>query len=133
MIKLFGYMECERGMKNATALMSDCNYGLKHNISAKEIVLFEAAGTKISRGILNCLNHLKPGISEIEASGYCEFDGSPANMHPNINFGETNVALGLNSPTEQERLAYGKPLGIGYGLRGADSGEKSIDQVGFEH
>ena len=45
-------MGCEHGMKKATALMSDCNYGLKHNISAKEIVLFEAAGTKISRGIL---------------------------------------------------------------------------------
>jgi len=118
-IETLGSVVPFHGMKNATALMSDCNYGLKHNISAKEIVLFEAAGTKISRGILNCLNHLKPGISEIEASRYCEFDGSPANMHPNINFGETNVALGLNSPTEQERLAYGKPLGIGYGLRGS--------------
>ena len=69
-------MGCERGMKNATALMSDCNYGLKHNISAKEIVLFEAAGTKISRGILNCLNHLRPGISGIEASRYCGYPGA---------------------------------------------------------
>lgn len=41
---------------------------------------------------------------------------SLANMHPNINFGERNVALGLNSPTVWERLDYGKPIGVGYGL-----------------
>lgn len=106
-------------LKNATDLMSDCDYGLKHDISAKEAVLFEAYGTSISRGILNCLRHLKPGITELEASKLCEFDGSPANMHPNINFGEFHVSMGLNSPTAWQQLEYGDPIGVGYGLRGS--------------
>lgn len=106
-------------LENATRLMADCQYGLKHHLSAKEIVIFEAAGTRISRGILHCLKNLAPGMTELEASENCRFDGSPANMHPNINFGEKNVSLGLNSPTEQVRLEYGMPIGVGYGLRGS--------------
>lgn len=109
----------EERMENATDLMADCEYGLKHTVSAKEAVMFEAAGTRISRGVLHCLKSLKPGMSELEASAYCEFDGSPRNMHPNINFGDKHVSLGLNSPTGTEILAYGKPLGVGYGLRGS--------------
>ena len=106
-------------LENATLLMADCQYGLKHCVSAKEIVIFEVAGTRISRGVLNCLRNLKPGMRELEASRFCQFDASPANMHPNINFGEKNVALGLNSPTEWEQLEYGMPIGVGYGLRGS--------------
>ena len=119
MIKTICQVVPEENLENATLLMADCRYGLKHQVSAKEIVIFEAAGTRISRGILHCLQNLKPGMTEREASENCGFDGSPANMHPNINFGEENVALGLNSPTEQERLKYGMPIGAGYGLRGS--------------
>ena len=104
---------------NATGLMADCEYGLKHHLSAKEIVIFEAAGTRVSRGILNCLRTMKPGMTEVEAGMQCQFTGSPGNMHPNINFGEKNVALGLNSPTEWTHLEYGSPAGVGYGLRGS--------------
>jgi len=104
---------------NATGLMTDCEYGLKHNLSPKEVVLFEAAGTRVSRGILNCLRHLKPGMTETEAGLHCQFTGMPTSMHPNINFGEKNVSLGLNSPTDWARLSYGDEAGVGYGLRGS--------------
>lgn len=109
----------KEALENATLLMADCQYGLKHHVSAKEIVVFEAAGTGISRGVLHCIRSLKPGMTELEASRNCQFDGSPANMHPNINFGEYNVSLGLNSPTCWQRLSYGDPVGVGYGLRGS--------------
>lgn len=106
-------------LENATDLMADCEYGLKHCISAKEAVIFEEAGTKISRGIYDCIRKLKPGMTELEAASCCGFDGSPANMHPNVNFGETHVALGLNSPDGYQKLNYGDPIGLGYGLRGS--------------
>ncbi len=110
----------DRGrLENATDLMADNEYGLKHNISAKEIVIFEEAGTKISRNIFNCIKNLKPGITELEAASYCGFDGSPANMHPNFNFGDEHVALGLNSPEGMKNLEYGDQVGAGYGLRGS--------------
>lgn len=106
-------------LENATDLMADCEYGLKHTLSAKEIVLFEEAGTKVSRNIYHCLKNLKPGMNELDAGCYLRFDGSPTNMHPNINFGDEHVALGLNSPEEYKKLEYGDPVGVGYGLRGS--------------
>lgn len=104
---------------NATDLMADCDYGLKHTISPKEAVHFEAAGTKVSRGIYQCLKHLKVGMTELEAARFCDFDGSPINMHPNINFGDYHVSFGLNSPTAYHNLNYADSLGVGYGLRGS--------------
>ena len=62
-------------LKNATDLLADCEYGLKHHVSAKEIVLYELTGTRVSRGVLNCLQKLRPGMSELEASRNCLFDG----------------------------------------------------------
>lgn len=104
--------------KNATDVMSDCEYGLKHHISAKEAVIFESIGTRVSRGVYHALKHLKPGLREVEAGLNCLLDGTPLNMHPNVNFGDKNVSYGLNSPTEQQKLEYGMPVGIGYGGRG---------------
>lgn len=106
-------------LSNATDLLADCEYGLKHRISAKEAVHFEAAGTRISRGVYRCLKALRPGMTELEAGAFAGFDGSPANMHPNINFGDAHVSLGLNSPTPWARLSYGDSAGVGYGLRGS--------------
>lgn len=112
-------VKSELVIENATDLLADCSYGLKHSISPKDAVHFEAAGTKISRGVYQCLKNLSPGMTEMEAGRQCGFDGSPANMHPNINFGDENVSLGLNSPTAGTTLSYGNSLGVGYGLRGS--------------
>ena len=106
-------------IENATPLLSDCEYGLKHNVSAKEIVQFEIAGTKISRGIYNSIKNAKPGMREIEMAELIGFNGEPGNMHPNINMGDSHVCVGLNSPKYDVKLEYGIPLGIGYGLRGS--------------
>lgn len=106
-------------IENAVDLLSDCEYGLKHCISGKEAVQFEAAGTKISRGIYHFLKNVKPGMCEAEAAQLLEFDGEPGNMHPNINFGDDHVSLGLNSPQFDVKLDYGMALGVGYGLRGS--------------
>lgn len=105
-------------LKNATDLLADCEYGLKHHVSAKEIVLYELTGTRVSRGVLNCLQKLRPGMSELEASRNCLFDGAAANMHPNINFGDKNLSLGLASPTDAKRLQLGELVGAGFGKRG---------------
>ena len=106
-------------IKNATAIMSHCILGMKHQLDAREIVRFEASGTKLSRNVYQCLKNLKPGMTEIEASGLIPFDGDPLNVHPNINFGAFHNSLGLCSPLYHEKLEYGKGLGVGYGLRGS--------------
>ena len=104
---------------NATDLLMDSGYGLRHHVSAKEIVQFEVQGTKISRGVYHTLKNLKEGMTEIEASALLEIDGEPECTHPNVNFGDENVSLGLSSTTYSSKLEYGKSAGVGYGLRGS--------------
>ncbi|WP_283682017.1 M24 family metallopeptidase [Parablautia sp. Marseille-Q6255] len=106
-------------IENATDVLTDCEYGLKHQVSAKEIVQFDVIGTKVSRGIYDCVKNLRPGMREIEAAEKIRFNGEPLNMHPNINFGKNHVAAGLNSPKYDVKLQYGMPMGAGYGMRGS--------------
>lgn len=108
----------EHQISNATDLLSDCEYGLKHHVCAKEFIQFEANGTLISRGVYNLLKHVRPGMTETEASKLLTFDGQPLNMHPNINFGH-NAELSLMSPMPDSVLEYGMPMGVGYGMRGS--------------
>ena len=103
---------------NATDLLSDCEYGLKHHMDAKEIIQCEVNGTYISRGVYHLLKNVRPGMSETEASRLLMLDGQPLNMHPNINFGR-NATLSLMSPMPDSRLDYGMPMGVGYGMRGS--------------
>ena len=106
-------------VENATAVLADCDYGLKHRISAKEIAIFEAAGTKVSRSVYNALLTVHPGMRETELASNCRFDGSPMNLHPAISFGDANISLGFNSPTDSQKLDLGMQMSIGYGLRGS--------------
>ena len=39
---------------NVTDLLTDCEHGLKHNVSAKEIVQYELAGTTVSTSVKDC-------------------------------------------------------------------------------
>jgi len=106
-------------LKNATDLFTDINYGLNHHLTAKEIIHFELSGTKASRSVYNVLKHLEVGMSEIEASTYFMLDGDPQTVHPLLSFGDSNVPLGIASPTYNTKLMMGDPMGVGIGPRGA--------------
>ena len=103
---------------NATYLMTG-NEGIRHQLSAKELILCEIAGTKASRNTLRVLQNLKPGMSELEASAYLQIDGSPLSVHPNINFGSKNVCYGLASPTQDKKLEMGENISVGMAYRRA--------------
>lgn len=128
-------------IENATDLLTDCVYGLKHHVSAKEIAQFETLGAKGSRSVYKCLRALRPGMTEIEASAALCIDGDPLATHPNVNFGDTNTSYGLSSPKYYRRLKLGDFIGVGYGLRGAnvhkagmyarDEGDIPADRKGF--
>lgn len=105
---------------NATDLLMDCDYGLRHFASAKEIIQFEVQGTNISRNVYRTIKNLKEGMGEIEASSLFRLGGEPLCTHPNLNFGDEHVSLGLNSPQYGPRLKYGMPVGVGYGMRGSN-------------
>lgn len=104
---------------NAADIFTDNDYGLRHNMSAKEIINHELNGTKASRKVYNVLKNLKEGITEIEASEFLSIDGEPTCIHANINFGDTNTSYGLASPSYHQKLAIGDTAGVGMAYRGS--------------
>jgi len=94
-------------------------YGLRIRLDLKELILHEIAGTKSSQKVLNIIQNLEPGLTEIEASKYFEIDGEPLTTHPNVNFGTKNVLLGLASPTYTKKLKIGEVVNVALGYRRA--------------
>lgn len=108
----------EEAITNITDVMADCEYGLKHNMCAKEIIQCEVNGTFVSRSIYRLMKNVKPGMTETEASQLLLLDAEPLNMHPDINFGR-NAEIGMMSPMTDSVLEYGMPFSVGYGMRGS--------------
>lgn len=108
-----------RNLANAMDIFTHNDYGLRHTISAKEIIHFEINGTKASRSVYNVIKNLKEGITEIEASGFLAIDGEPTSMHPNVNFGDVNTSYGVRGPTYNQKLKLGDTIGVGMGYRGS--------------
>jgi len=106
-------------IENASDLMVHPEYGLRIKLDLKELVLHEIAGTKTSQRVLNVIQNLEPGLTEIEASKYFEIDGDPLTAHQNVNFGTTNVLLGLASPSYTKKLNKGEVVNIALGYRRA--------------
>ena len=118
LVDILASLAGRENLENAVDLLASSEYGLKHSLSAKEIVHFEAMGTKASRKVYRAIRDLAPGMSEIEASALLEMDGEPLSIHPNINFGDANASYGLRSPTYHQTLKVGDIAGIGIGYRG---------------
>ncbi|NLZ77695.1 MAG: hypothetical protein GX911_06990 [Spirochaetales bacterium] len=103
-------------LENATKLLIGAEGGMRTNLDVDELAVLELAGTKTSRSVLNMLMHLRPGISEIEASTFLKIDGNPLVAHPNVNFTTEGILLGLASPGTHE-LEYGSVCNVGFGYR----------------
>ncbi len=106
-------------IENASDFMCHPEYGLRIRLDLKELILHEIAGTKSSQKVLNIIQNLEPGLTEIEASKYFEIDGEPLTTHPNVNFGTKNVLLGLASPTYTKKLKIGEVVNVALGYRRA--------------
>lgn len=97
-------------------LMIANEYGLRHNLEAKELVMCEIYGTKSSRNVYRVLANLEEGIDEVTASEYLQIDGEPLIAHPNVNFGENNY-YGLASCSPFKKLRQGELVGVGMSYR----------------
>lgn len=117
MVEILASLVKKENILNANDLMISNDFGLRHNLDAKELIFFEVSSTKASRNVLNVIKNLKEGVSEIEASKYLCIDGDPIQTHPNVNFGATNSLYGIASPTYHQKLSYGDLIAIGMGYR----------------
>lgn len=139
---LVAFLETRIGsgiLKNATNIMISSENGLRTTLDIDEMAVLELAGTKASRGVLNLLKHIKPGMGEIEASSYLNIDGNPLVAHPNVNFTIEGIRQGLVSPGSH-LLKLGSVCNVGFGYRSsmvARTGLYAHDsdelQSGFEH
>jgi len=109
-----------KNLFNKTDLLVSNEYGLRHNLEAEELVLFEQCNTAVSRKVLTAIRGLRPGDSEWAASKRFLLDGSPTCTHPCVSFGEKNASMGLASPQADSILARGDIVSIGMGLRRAN-------------
>lgn len=103
-------------LENAAKLLIGAEGGMRTDLDVDELAVLELAGTKTSRSVLNMLMHLRPGISEIEASTYLKIDGNPLVAHPNVNFTTEGILQGLASPGTHT-LEYGSVCNVGFGYR----------------
>ncbi len=104
-------------IRNSSDLMIHPDYGLRISLDVEELVFHEISGTKASQRVLQTIQKLQVGESEIEASRHLAIDGDPLNVHPNVNFGLENVLPGLKSPTYKKRLELGEVITVGMGYR----------------
>ncbi len=106
-----------KNIVNVNDFMVSNDYGIRHKLDAKELILHEIAGTKVSKKVFEVINGLTEGISEIEASQYFNIDGDPLSLHPNVNFGTKHCMYGLASPDYYKKLAFGDLIAVGLGYR----------------
>lgn len=85
--------------------------------NAKEIAWAENAGNRTASVMQRMLKSLRPGISEIEVGMAGHATLEPTTMHPNINFGEEKIRIGVGSPSFR-RLELGEVCGLCYATRG---------------
>jgi hypothetical protein len=116
MIKILSRFAPSAEIINVTDVMIHPEYGIRTCLDIDEMAVLELAGTKSSRSVYNVMTHLKPGISEIEASAFLRIDGDPLVAHPNLNFTWKDIKRGLVSPGNH-RLHYGDAFNIGFGYR----------------
>ncbi|HOJ11425.1 MAG TPA: hypothetical protein PK733_12660, partial [Clostridiales bacterium] len=121
---------------NFTHAMTNLSDGLRITVKgAKEIAYYEYVTNKVSNCVINMLEGLEPGISELEASRKAGYDASPINMFPLVNFGEKHAFLCLRSPNHN-KLKEGNLVTICYGIRGglvARSGLAVKDKSGISN
>lgn len=102
-------------VENANRLMMDPETGIRITHGPEDLILSELASTKASRKTWDFIKNLKPGMTELEASGAFAIDGEPCPTHPNICF----KGRGILSPDPWTKLEYGKDIAFGMGYRRA--------------
>jgi len=106
-----------KSVYNCADLFTSNEYGIRHNLDAKEIILAEIASTKISRSTYNAIKSLEEGMNEVEASKLLQFDGEALCTHPSMSFGMPNVSYGLQSPLYHKKLVSGETTSVGMAYR----------------
>ncbi len=104
-------------VENAGHLLIDAGDGLRVINDVDQLACFEAASCRTSTGVRRLLTGLRPGLTEREAVGLLEWDGSPLSCHLMLTAGP-RATYGLLSPGDR-RIERGDPFTVAFGIWGA--------------
>ncbi len=104
-------------VENATDLLIDPADGLRVINEVEQLAAFEHAAGRTSDGIRRLLAGLRPGMTEREAVGLLEWDGTPLSCHLMLSSGP-RASLGLLSPSDRV-IERGDPFTVAFGIWGA--------------
>ncbi len=103
------------GIVDATHLLLGLG-GLRARNGADQLALNEHRATRASQHVWRAIEHLRPGISELELSKEMNLTGLPLSAHPMLTSGRDSVN-GLRSPGDR-LIEEGDRFSIGLGLWG---------------
>lgn len=101
---------------NATAMFMNPVDGLRIHNSVDQLAAFEFGASYCSQAVRNAIEHIRPGMTELEAVQHMGLNGLPASMHLNLSSGP-RAHLGLPSPSSRT-IQQGDPFFVALGLRG---------------
>ena len=104
-------------VENAGDLLIDAGDGLRVINDADQLAVLEWAATRTSGGVRRLLAGLRPGLTEREAVGLLEWDGTPLSCHLMLTAGP-RATLGLLSPGDRP-IERGDRFTVAFGIWGA--------------
>lgn len=104
-------------VENATDLLIDAAGGLRVINEVEQLAAFEYASCQTSRGVLEVLRGIRPGMREREAARLLGWNGMPLSCHAMLTAGP-RATFGLPSPGDR-RIQRGDPFTTAFGVWGA--------------
>ena len=104
-------------VSNATAIFVDPADGLRTTNSADQLAAFEFSACYSSQSVRGAIEHLQPGMTELEAVQNMHLNGLPLSAHVMLSSGPRS-RLGLPSPSSRI-IQRGDPVFAALGLRGS--------------
>jgi Xaa-Pro aminopeptidase len=107
----------KRQVRNANALLTNPQDGLRIINSAAQIAQFEYAAIRTSEGVLEVLRHMREGERDQDLEKYLLPCGLPLSCHQMVSFGD-KALCGLASPSGR-KAKLGDAFTIGFGVWGS--------------
>jgi hypothetical protein len=104
-------------VENVSDILIASADGMRVINEVEQLAYFEYAACHTSTGVRNLVFGLRPGMTEQEAVGLLEWNGSPLSCHLMLTAGD-RARLGLLSPGDRV-ITEGDPLTVAYGIWGA--------------
>lgn len=106
-----------KSVQNATHLFMSPIDGLRTQLEPEQIIAYEYAACLVSRSILDLMNAIEVGISEMDLGCKLQSMGLPLSAHPMVSVGE-KARFGLTSPSAR-KAQLGDFLTTAFGIEGA--------------